>query len=396
MSDKLRWQALHAQGLLRRFEPIAKRNVRTSMVTIRGRDAVMFCSSDYLGLSQHPDVVNAGARAMMEHGTGTGGSRFIGGNSVEHDRLEKALALFHGKEDAVFFSGGFAANLGGVSGIGGPDDVIFSDERNHASIIEGCRTSKARVVVWRHNDYDDLDHLLASTPCRGQRVVVCESLYSMDGDFSDLPTVCAVCDRHEALLYVDEVHALGVFGPGGRGMVALDGLEQRVDVIMAGAGKGLGCIGGYLATSARWCEVLRSSSKPFVFTTSVPVHVAAALCAALEQMVAADALREAIFTNAGLMRQRLTDEGFNFLSSPSHIFPVITGDPTTTEHVEEQLLLRGFYAKGIKPPSVKPGSCRLRVTVSPFHTEEQIDGLVSALVAIRNMHRGFRQAANAA
>lgn len=378
-----RLQYMEAQGLVRQYHEIVANPGQVS-IDVDGDQALMFCTNDYLGLSKHPDVIATMKATTELYGCGSGGSRFIGGTNPLHHQVESALSRFHGKQSAILFSNGYMANLGAISSLAQSGDLIFSDQLNHASIIDGCRLSRAKTHIWQHNRPNHLHELLCNNQTDGVRFIVCESLYSMDGDFSPLSDILAVAKEHDCYLFVDEIHALGIYGEQGKGVAAEIGIADEIDILMAGNGKSLGLLGGYVAASDCLVKYMRSKANSFIFTTALPPAIMAATLRSLDLLSNAEGWRQRIRSNAGLLRRLLDEHDFNYLSSKSHIFPIITGNPVTTKLFSQKLLQKGVYAQGVIYPSVPLESGRLRVTVTPQHTEENLHFLVECLRMVRD------------
>jgi 8-amino-7-oxononanoate synthase len=358
-------EELTAGGLRRRMRPIDGR--QAAELSVDGRRAVNFSSNNYLGLADSPLLVSAAEASMREHGFGAGASRLIAGSLSPHRALETRIARWKGTDTALLFNSGYQANVGMISALAGPDDVVFSDELNHASLIDGCRLSRARVVVYKHCDVDDLAKKIA-VPAR-RRLVVTDSIFSMDGDRAPLAEVASLAHAHDALFAVDDAHAIGVLGEDGVGLC--DGLN--VDLQMGTLGKALGGFGAYVAGAAPLVELLAQRARSFVFTTALPVPVVAAAHAAIDWL-SSDPGRAA---RARLLRHTswLHERGF----PRSHIVPVQIGDAHRTMEISEALLARGLFAQGIRPPTVPPGTSRLRITLMATHTDEHLQSLLAAL-----------------
>jgi 8-amino-7-oxononanoate synthase len=371
--DKVRaeLQQLADAGLRRRMRPID--GPQAAEVVVDGRRAVNFSSNNYLGLAGHPALQRAAAGAAEEHGFGAGASRLIAGNLAPHRALEERIARWKGTEAALLFSTGYQANLGMISGLVGSEDTVFSDELNHASLIDGCRLSRARTVVYRHADADDLARKLAASGPARRRLIVTDSVFSMDGDRAPLVELVALARRYEALIAVDEAHAVGVLGEDGVGLCA--GLG--VDLQMGTLGKALGGFGAYVAGAAPLVELLLQRARSFVFTTALPVPVVAAAHAAIDWLSGDEgrAARRRLADHVDWMANR----GF----PRSHILPIQIGGARATMEISEALLARGLFAQGIRPPTVPPGTSRLRVALMATHTEAQLTSLVDALAELR-------------
>jgi 8-amino-7-oxononanoate synthase len=376
---------LEAAGLGRRVR--ALESASEPEVVLDGRRVLCLASNNYLGLAAHPEVVEAAAGAARRYGAGSGSARLVTGGLTIHDELEARLAAFKGTEAALLFSSGYLANLGTVAALVGPGDAVFSDELNHASIIDGCRLSRADVHVYRHGDAGHLaDRLGAWRRNAGagpRALVVTDSVFSMDGDVAPLPDIVAACDRHGAVLMVDEAHATGVVGPGGRGAVAGFGLEGRVGVVMGTLSKSLGAAGGFIAGSAALCAYLRNRARSFIFDTALPPPTAAAALAALaiverepERPVRARRL-------AGRLAAGLRAAGYDVPDPPAAVVPVVIGAPDAAVGLSARLLDAGVLVTAIRPPSVPDGTSRLRATVMATHTDGEIDQAIAAFAAAR-------------
>ena len=356
--DELR--RLESRGLRRRLRPIE--GSQRAIVDVDGRAAVNFSSNNYLGLASAPALLDAARRALDEAGFGAGASRLIVGNLAPHRRLEQALAGFHDTQAALLFNSGYQANVGVLSALAGPEDVLFSDELNHASVIDGCRLYRARVEVYRHRDVEDLGRRLERTSGR-RRFIVTDTVFSMDGDLAPLGELRALADQHEAVLVIDEAHATGVVGPAGRGLAAAIGV--RAEVHVGTLSKALGAFGAYVARS-------------FVFSTALPPSVAAAAAAALglARSAEGDHLRERLSERVSRFARGL---GLGPRAYDIPIFPIVLGDERATMAASDRLLAEGIYVQGIRPPTVPAGTSRLRFTIMATHTAEQIDHALAAL-----------------
>ena len=358
-----------AAGLARRLRPID--GAQDTWVTVDGRRALLLCSNNYLGLATHPAVREAASRAAAEYGVGAGASRLISGSMRLHHDLEARLANFKSTEAALLFNSGYHANIGAIAALVGDGDAVFSDALNHASIIDGCRLSRARVLVYPHNDAAALDELLARNPAR-RRLVVTESIFSMDGDTAPLAQICDVAERHDAMVMVDEAHATGVIGPHGAGVVAAMGLQQRVTLQMGTLGKALGAFGAFVAGRRVVVDLLVNTARSFVYTTALPPPVVAAASAAVEIVTSGQQLQQRLTDNARRLSQGLRQIGLRVPESPAHIIPVLIGDAAATMRISERLLAAGVFVQGIRPPTVPPDTGRLRVTVMSTHTADDV------------------------
>ena len=348
------------------------------------RDVTIWCSNDYLGMGQHPDVVAAMVEAVQSCGTGAGGTRNIGGTNHHHVLLERELADLHGKEAALLFTSGYVSNWAALSTLGAriPNAVILSDEKNHASMIEGIRHSRADKVLWKHNDWRDLDRKLHAVGDR-PKIVAFESVYSMDGDIAPIREIVEVCEAHGALSYIDEVHAVGMYGPRGGGVTEALGLAHRIDLIEGTLGKAYGCVGGYITGTSNLCDFIRSFASGFIFTTALPPAVAAAATASIRHLKDSQAERRAQKDRVARLRSRLDAAGIPHMANDSHIIPVMIGDPVKCRMISDILMDDwGIYVQPINYPTVPKGTERLRITPGPLHSDADIDHLVNALAAL--------------
>jgi glycine C-acetyltransferase/8-amino-7-oxononanoate synthase len=341
-----------------------------------GREVLLLCSNNYLGLAGHPALIEAAREAAARWGAGTGGSRLISGSLPPHARLEERLAAFKGTGAALLFNSGYAANAGILQGLFGEDDLIFSDALNHASIIDGCRLCRARTVVYPHADAAALEALMAAEAPRrrGRWLIVTDGVFSMDGDLAPLPELVRLKERYDALLLVDDAHGTGVLGAGGRGTGEHFGCLAGIDLHMGTLGKALGCAGAYLAADRVVIDTLINRSRPFIFSTSLPPSVPASALAAVDLVdsPAGAALRQTLSANRELFAGRLRQGGVDLLGSVTQIVPVLTGEPGPTMAAAERLLEGGVLLQGIRPPTVPPGRCRLRATVMAGHAPGEL------------------------
>jgi len=368
--------ALEKDGLLRRAREIA--GPQGPEVEVDGQRVVCLCSNNYLGLANHPALVEAAREGLERWGIGAGASRLISGNMEAHRALEQRLADFVGEQAAVLFGTGYAANVGALSALASEGDVIFSDELNHASIIDGCRLSRARTVVYRHGDTDHLAELLATERApSGRAIVVTDAIFSMDGDVAPVERLRSLCDAADAWLMVDEAHSLGVVGPGGRGLCAEQ--EVRPDIFLGTLGKALGCAGSFVAGRSALARYLENSARSYVFSTAPPPAIAAAATRAVDLVEQGDDLRQRLRGHA----IRLREQGWDARGDDGAIVPVVLGRPDNTMRVSKALLEHGVFAHGIRPPTVPAGTSRIRVVPMASHEDEHIDRALDAFAKVR-------------
>jgi 5-aminolevulinate synthase len=380
---------IRAQGRYRSFTPLRKDASRFPVFTLErdGKlsDVTVWSSNDYLAMGAHPVVVEAAVRAAREMGAGAGGTRNIAGTSHLHDALEAELADLHGKEAALLFTSGYVANQAALSGMlrSLPDWHVFSDAKNHASMIAGIKGAPATVHIFAHNNIADLQAKLAAVPADAPKLIVFESVYSMDGDIAPIGAFCDLAERYGAMTYLDEVHAVGLYGPSGAGVAERDGLAHRVDVIEGTLSKGFGCHGGYIAADAELVDFVRSTASGFIFTTSLPPTTVAAALSSVRHVRTDHARRAKLFAGAEALKARLHAAGLPVLPTNSHIVPVHVGEAALCREVSQRLLEEfAIYATPINYPTVPMGHERLRLTPTPLHTPDMMDALVAALRAV--------------
>ncbi len=353
------------------------------------KDVTIWCSNDYLGMGQNPKVLQAAKNAIDEAGAGAGGTRNISGTTRYHVELETSVADLHGKEAGLVFSSGYVANEGALSTLGKlmPGCVIFSDSMNHASMIHGIKGSKSDVHIFRHNDLEHLEELLASVDMARPKLIAFESVYSMDGDIAPIKEICDLADKYNAMTYLDEVHAVGLYGPRGGGVAEERGLMHRIDIIEGTFGKAYGCMGGFITGGRDVIDAIRSFASGFIFTTSLPPSVLAAARASVEHLKISDAERKKMWANVELFKGLLRDAGMPFMEGESHIVPLVVGEPTCCREVTDALMsAHDIYVQPINYPTVPRGTERLRLTATAVHSVEDIERMAGVLADFWSGH----------
>ena len=376
--------ALRDSGNYREFAELERHRGAFPQATCHNgsSDVTIWCSNDYLGMGQHPAVLAAMHDALDRCGAGAGGTRNISGTTRDHVLLERELADLHGKESALLFTSGYVSNWAALGTLASriQDCVVLSDALNHASMIEGIRHSRAKKVIWKHNDVADLEAKLAALPKDQPKLIAFESVYSMDGDIAPIEEICDLADAYGAITYLDEVHAVGLYGPRGGGVAEERGLMDRLTVIEGTLGKAFGVVGGYIAASAKLCDFVRSFASGFIFTTALPPTVAAGAAESIRYLKNSQSERTAHQARVAQVRARLDAIGLPHIDNPSHIIPVIVGDPVKCKFISDTLLRdHGIYIQPINYPTVPMGTERLRITPSPVHTDADVDHLIGAL-----------------
>ncbi len=359
------------------------------------KKVVVWCSNDYLGMSHHAEVIEAFCKSAHEFGVGSGGTRNISGTHNKHVKLETVVADLHGKEAGLIFSSGYAANEASLCALGEglPDVVFLSDDKNHASMIKGIRHSHAEKIVFRHNDLHDLEQKLASIDINRPKIIAFVSVYSMDGDISPIQKISELAKKYNALTYLDEVHAVGIYGPRGEGVAGQLGLSDKIDIIQGNFAKAYGVVGGYIASSHELIDYIRSYAAGFIFTTSLPPAIAVAAKKSIKILMEDSSYREKLWQNVNLLKSLLRKTSIVFKDSASHIVPVIVGDAALCKQLSKELLEEfGIYVQPINYPTVPKGQERLRLTVTPAHTSKMIYELVDALQIVW-ARLGIREAA---
>ena len=365
-----------------------RRHLRTVMsaptgtINLDGRDVVLLGSNNYLGLSTHPQVIAAAVEATQVFGTGASGSRLISGNSECYTTLETNLAKTKNTEAALVFSSGYAANTSIIPVLAGEGDLILSDTLNHASIIDGCRLSRATTQVYQHCDVEHLKTLLSGSAAFRRRLIVTDGVFSMDGDIAPLPDIHEVATRYDAMLLVDDAHGFGVLGRDGRGTVSHFGLDGEGIIQMGTLSKAIGALGGYIAGRRALIELLINKARGFIFTTGLPPATLAAANAALDVMRSSPNLRQRLFSHAKCLKTALTHSGYTLLPSETQILPVVLGSPQRATRIADALLAEGVFAPAIRPPAVPPDTSRLRLTVMATHTESEIQQAIDAFATV--------------
>jgi len=381
---------LHAEGRYRVFIDILRNkgmypNARCFAGHNGPKPITVWCSNDYLAMGQHPKVIAAMEEALHDVGAGSGGTRNIGGNTHYHVDLERELADLHGKDGALLFTSGYVSNEAALSTLGKllPGCVVFSDELNHASMIAGIRNSGCEKRVFRHNDLDHLEELLAAEDAETPKLIAFESVYSMDGDVAPIAAICDLADKYNALTYLDEVHAVGMYGPRGGGISERDQVAHRLTIIEGTLGKAFGVMGGYIASDRNIIDVIRSYAPGFIFTTSLAPVLVAGVLASVRHLKESSAEREGQQAAAAALKQMFADAGLPVMPSTTHIVPLMVGDPVRAKKISDILLAEyGVYVQPINYPTVPRGTERLRFTPGPAHSEEMMRELTDALVEI--------------
>ena len=351
-------------------------------VIMEGKRRIMLGSNNYLGLTVNPEIIAAGVKALQEYGTGCSGSRLLNGTLVLHQKFEREMAEFLGKDDVCTFPSGFQSNLGCISAIVGRGDYVICDRENHASIYDGCKLSYGKMLRYRHSDMDDLEAKLKAVPETAGILIVTDGVFSMGGDIAKLPEICALAKKYGARVMVDDAHALGILGKGGRGSASHFGLEDQVDIYMGTFSKSLASLGGYIAGDARVIDYIRTNSRPYIFAASVPPAQIAVATAALEYLIAHPELPGQLLDNARYMREKLLAANIPIIVSDTPIIPIYTYEPIKTLRVQKEMYERGVYVNATLPPACAPGECLLRCTLMATHTRALIDEALDIMLDV--------------
>ena len=372
----------------RNFNELKKNNITAPYANwinkSKEKNVIIWCSNDYLGMSQNPIIIDTAIKSLLNYGTGSGGTRNISGNHQPIVELEKEIAILHDKESSLVFSSGYVANESAISSILNlfRNITVFSDEKNHASIISGIKKASCNKVVFKHNDIVDLENKLKLLEYKDPKIIIFESIYSMDGSISDIKSVIALAKQYNCLTYLDEVHAVGMYGKNGAGMSEELGVKKDIDVIQGNLAKAYGNFGGYIASNKIICDYIRSTASGFIFTTSIPPLIAEASIRSIKYLKTSLIERDLQKSNVKYLKEQLMLKNINFLENESHIVPVMINDPLKCKQISEFLLDRyGHYIQPINYPTVPRGTERLRITPGPLHTKEMINNLVNALSA---------------
>ena len=369
-------KSLREQALMREYRTIE--SAQGPYIQIEGKSYLSFCSNNYLGLADHPRIKQAAIAAINQYGWGTGASRLVAGNMILHQELEKKIADFKGTEAALLFPTGYMANVGALCALVGREDIVIGDKLNHASIIDGCRQSGATFRVYPHNNVSQLESLLQKSSTYRRRMVVADSVFSMDGDTAPLPEIVEIAQKYDAILMIDDAHATGVFGGHGKGMIEHYGLEGRIDIIMGSLSKAIGSIGGFIAGSKRLIDFLKNKARSFIYTTALPPAACAASLAGLRLIQEDTSLIDKLWENVRYLKSQLS-EFISNISAESPIIPIIIGSAEDALNVSIRLYENGILIPAIRPPTVPLGTSRLRISLMATHSEDDIDKLVNTL-----------------
>ena len=381
ISDEL--SKIKESGLYRELKAVE--NAQDTRIDIEGKTYLSFCSNNYLGLANHPSVIEAVKKAVDEYGWGACASRLVSGNMTLHEALEKEISRFKRKDAAIVFPTGYMANLGVISSLVSGGDLVISDKLNHASIIDGCRLSGADFRVYAHCNMEKLETILKKTSKYNRKLIVTDSVFSMDGDLAPLPDIVRIAKKYNAMVMVDEAHGTGVFGENGRGVVEYFNLDNEVDVVMGTLSKAIGSLGGYVCGDDDLISYLRNKARSFMYTTALPPAVCAASIASINLIQEDPSLREALWNNVCCIKERLGLLGIDMISSQSQIIPLLIGDTQKAVDISKLLYERGVLIPAIRPPTVPANSSRLRMTVMSSHTQDDLESLFKVLKDVLNL-----------
>jgi 8-amino-7-oxononanoate synthase len=367
-------------GLFPYFRELQSR--QDTEVIMEGKRRIMLGSNNYLGLTVNPEIIEAGIQALREYGTGCSGSRLLNGTLVLHQIFEREMAEFLGKGDVAIFPSGFQSNLGAISAIVGRGDYVVCDRENHASIYDGCKLSYGKMLRYRHSDMEGLEKCLQSVPETAGALIVTDGVFSMGGDIAKLPEICELAKKYGARVMVDDAHALGIIGKGGRGSASYFGVEDDVDIYMGTFSKSLASLGGYIAADAKVIDYIRCNSRPYIFAASTPPAQIAVAIASLRYLRAHPELSEKLLENASYMRKKLLDADIKIIMAETPIIPIYTYEPVRTLRIQKELYERGVYVNATLPPACAPGECLLRCSLMASHTHELIDEAVEIMVDV--------------
>lgn len=386
MKDPLNWieeelKLIHDKKLFRVLTEI--QSGQSPEIVIEGKRYILLASNNYLGLTTDPKVKEAAQRALEKYGTGSGGSRLVSGSTDLHRELEGRIAAFKKTEASILFSSGYVANVGAISALVGPGDIVYSDELNHASIIDGCRLSHAQITIYRHCDVEHLNSLLAQNRSRNKKLILTDTVFSMDGDLAPLPDLVETSEKYGSMLMIDEAHATGVLGKRGSGATEHFGVEARVPIVMGTLSKAVGSLGGYVAGSRKLIDFLRNRTRTYIFDTSLPASSLAAALAAIDIIESEPRRREYLWHLINEFKTGLENIGLEIFSSHSAVIPVLIGEAQAALDFARLLRENGVFTPAVRPPSVPPGKCRIRATLMATHKEEHIE---LALRAFKSAH----------
>jgi glycine C-acetyltransferase/8-amino-7-oxononanoate synthase len=372
---------LKKAGLFRSLKTISK--VSGNTITIDGKEYLNFCSNNYLGLADHPLIKEKAKQAIDDFGFGAGASRLISGSTLLHQGLERALAAFKKREACLVFTSGYQANIGIISALAGEEDTVIIDRLNHASIIDACKFSKAKLQVYPHKDMEELEKVLQRSERFEKRLIITDSVFSVDGDIAPLPEILKLAKKYDALLMVDEAHSTGVLGKTGKGIEEYFGIKGEIDIIMGTLSKALGSLGGFVCGSKSLIDFLTNKARSFIYSTALPPAAAAAALASLELLGKDPELLKKLWKNVGYLKDNIKGLGCNILGSETPIIPILTGEADKTMEASKILFENGIFVSGIRPPTVPEGEARLRITVTALHTKKEMEQLINALQKIK-------------